>query len=111
MEEMYEETESERSHLGRKGYIKRWLVLLGVGILVGIARELAPMFLPLELAVALSFIVSACYALPALIFSVVWTMDRAADAGKNELWGLLILVPIVNVVALVVFSALPSRSR
>ena len=109
MEEMHEATEESRSRLGRRGYIKRWLILLAIGVLVGIGRVLAETFLPEEFGSVPSLIVLACYGFPALALSVVWTMHRATDAGKDEAWGLLLLVPIVNIVALVVFASLPSR--
>lgn len=108
---MYEETEGPRSCLGRKAYIKRWLVLLGVGVLVSVAREMAATSLPFGLGFAVSLVLAICYAIPALVFSVKWSTERVEDAGRNGAWGLLILVPIVNVVALIVFSVLPSRSR
>ena len=106
MEEMHE---SPRSRLGRKGYIKRWLILIAIGVVVGIVRMLADTFLPVGLGPALSLILLAFYGLPSLAFSVVWTMERAADAGKAEALALLVLVPVVNIVALVVFASLPSR--
>ena len=106
MEEMHE---GPRSRLGRQGYIKRWLVLIAIGVAVGIGRLLVESILPAALVPALSLILLALYGLPCLAFSVVWTMERAADAGKSEAWGLLVLVPVVNIVALVVFASLPSR--
>ena len=111
MEEMCEEGAAPRSGLGRKGFIKRWLLLLGIGVLVSIAREFAAVFLPFGLAFALSLILAVCYAVPALVFSVKWSTERVEDAGRNGAWGLLILVPVVNIVALVVFSLLPSAKR
>ena len=110
MQEMYEEEAAPRSGLGRKGYIKRWLVLLSAGVLVGVARELVPAFLPFGLAVAVSFILVVCYVIPAFVFWVKWSTERVEDAGRNGAWGLLILVPVLNILALIVFSSLPSRS-
>lgn len=106
MGEMHEES---RSRLGRRGYIKRWLILIAVGVLVGGGRAFAETFLPAALGAALSLIILAFYGLPALALSVVWTMDRLTDGGKSQAWVLLLLVPIVNIVALVVFASLPSR--
>ncbi len=108
MEEMREET---RSRMGRREYIKRWLILISIGVVVGIGRTLAETFLPAELGSVLGMIVLALYGLPALALSVVWTMNRATDAGKDEAWGLLLVVPIVNIAALVVFASLPSREE
>ena len=95
MEEMHEES---RSRLGRRGYIKRWLILIAVGVLVGGGRAFAETFLPAALGAALSLIILAFYGLPALALSVVWTMDRLTDGGKSQAWALLLLVPIVNIV-------------
>ena len=106
MEEKREET---HSHIGRKGYITRWLILLAIGLIVGAGQVLAEMFIPARFWSALSPILLAFYGLPALAFSLVWTMDRLADAGRDGTWALLLLVPVVNIVALVVFASLPSR--
>ena len=106
MEEMHE---GRRSRLGRKGYIKRWLILVAVGVMVGIGQVLADTFLPVGIGSGLSVILLMLFGLPAAALLVVWTMHRATDAGKDEAWGLLVLVPIVNIVALVVFASLPSR--
>ena len=108
MEEMYEEPRS-RSRMGRKGYIKRWLILIAVGVVVGILRTLMEMFVPAQVGGAVSLLFLACYGIPAVVLSVVWTMARASNAGKDEAWGLLVLVPIVNVVAVLAFASMPSR--
>ena len=107
MEEMHEETAF--APMRRGGYIKRWLILIAVGVLVGGGRAFAETFLPAALGAALSLIILAFYGLPALALSVVWTMDRLTDGGKSQAWALLLLVPIVNIVALVMFASLPSR--
>ena len=110
MEEMREET--PRSGMSRRRYIKRWLILLAVGVVLGGGRTLAEMFLPAEVGSMVGGglgVIALIWGLIALALSVVWTMNRAKDVGKDEAWGLLVLVPIVNIVAVVIFASLPSR--
>lgn len=109
--EVYHLETAPRSSLGRRGFVKRWMGLFGVGVLVGaMSVVIADGFqYPLDLlAVA---ILELSYAIPAFIFSVKWSAERAEDAGRNGAWGLLILVPVLNILVLIVLSVLPSRSR
>ena len=105
MEEMYE---SPRSRLGRKGYIKRWLTLFAIGVVVGIGRTVIEAVLPAEVGSPVSVLVLVAYGLPAAAMVVVWTMHRAADAGKNEAMALLMFVPIINILTLLAFSVMES---
>ena len=108
---MKETRETTGSRIGQRGYIKRWLILIAVGVVAGIGRVLVDSFSPAELGQVLGVLVLGLYGLPALALSVVWTMHRATDADKDEAWGFLILIPIVNIVAVVVFALLPSREN
>lgn len=100
-----------RSGLGRRAFVKRWIGLLGVGLLVSAMGIVIVNGLPSVLVLPVLVLLALSYAVPALIFSVKWSTARAEDAGRNGAWGFLMLVPAVNVVALLVFSALPSRSQ
>ena len=107
MMEMHEDP--PHSPMKRSRYIRRWLILIAVGVLVGVGRTVMEMFVPAVVGSALSLLLLACYGIPAVTLSVVWTMARATDAGKDEAWGLLVLLPIVNIVAVLVFASMPSR--
>ncbi len=105
---MKETQEKKAGRIGRKQYLNRCLILIAIGIAVGIGQGLAETVLPAQLSGALRLLVGALYGLPALALSVVWTMHRAVDAGKDEAWGFLMMVPFVNILALVVFASMPS---
>ena len=99
------------SGLGRKGFVKRWMGLFGVGILVGAMSVVIADGLQSPLDLVAVAILELIYAIPAFIFSVKWSTERAEDAGRNGAWGLLILVPVLNILVLIVLSVLPSRSQ
>ena len=110
MGEMYEAPRS-RSRIGRRGYIKRWLILIVIGVAVGVGQALAEPLLPAEFGTVMSLGVLVFYGFPALVMSVAWTMRRFTDAGKDEAWALLLILPVVNIVTAVVAASLPSRQE
>ncbi|MCY3691071.1 MAG: DUF805 domain-containing protein [Chloroflexota bacterium] len=109
MEEMYEEEPRSRPRIGRKGYIKRWLILIAVGVVVGVGQAVAEPLLPADFGGVVSLGVLVFYGLPALIISVAWTMRRFTDAGRDEAWALLLVLPVVNIATAIVAASLPSR--
>ncbi len=94
--------------LERKGYIKRWLILLVGALLLGAVEGVAATSFQSELIFRVLWI---CYGIPAAVLMVKWSTERVENAGRHGAWGLLILVPVVSFFALVAFSLLPSHLR
>lgn len=77
---------------------------LGVGLTLTvewIAHELGE-------PVALYFI-GPCLGLIVGLFLFFLTQDRLTDSGRNKHWAWLLLLPAVNVIAIVIFGCLPPK--
>ena len=93
--------------LERKSYIKRWvIVLVGAG-LIGVVEGIAAMSFQTEL---IFRVLWNCYGVSAAVLMVKWSTERVENVGRHGAWGLLILVPVVNILALIAFSLLSARS-
>lgn len=103
-----EAVDSPPPGLERKSYIKRWLIVLVGALLLGSVEGVAATSFQSELIFRVLWI---CYGIPAAVLMVKWSTERVENAGRHGAWGLLILVPVVSVLALVVFSVIPSRLK
>lgn len=106
---MAETRQETRSPMTRRRFIKRWLILLGIGLLLGFGQAITEAFLP-TLGGILQVLILFPYGLVALAILVISTMARAKDAGGSELWGLLILAPLINLLLLIALSCVPSKN-
>ena len=62
--------------------------------------ELAPDWLPWAMVI---------WSLPFVWVAATMTVRRCADAGTNPWWGLMVLVPVANVVVMITMAVLPGK--
>ena len=107
-ESIDDEVEDRPSGLERKRYIKRWLILLTGALLLGVVEGATAPSFQSEIIFRVLWV---GYGIPATVLMAKWSTERMENAGRHGAWGLLILIPVANILVLIAFSLLSSKSR